>query len=148
MNDDDPRDDMGSPYDPDTPEGFLEMMQHHFDKWWNSLNPPRSFNGVSLERETARATWNAAGDHFWHHLETVYDCMKGSSEVWKQNAHHEAGYLVSQFSGDSYSFKLDNYMDWHFKHSDHVRREYHNGTITITYRPKPESESESESELD
>ena len=144
MNDRDPRDDMGLPYDPDTPEGFAEMMQHHFDKWWDSLDPPGSIMGVSLEKETARATWNAAGDHFWHHLEMVYDCMKGSAEVWKQNAHEEAGYIVSQLAGDSYSFKLEDFMDWQAKHGEHVRREYDHDTITITFRPKPESASELE----
>lgn len=136
MNSDDPRDDMGLPYDPDTSEGFAEMIRHHFEKWWDELDPPGSVNGVSLEPETARATWNASVEHFWEHLELVYDTMRGSSEVWKDKALEEAGYAVSQFSGDSFSFTLDDYLKWHDKHAQHVRREYADGIITITFRPK------------
>ena len=135
MNERDPRDDMGLPYDPDTPEEFANIIRDDFEKWWNELDPPGSVGGVSLERETALATWNASVEYFWHHLELVYDTMKGSSEVWKEKAWEEAAYAVSQFSGDSFSFKLDDYMKWHDEHAQHVRREYNNGTVTITFRP-------------
>jgi len=135
MNQRDPRDDMGLPYDPDTPEGFAEMMRHHFDLWWAELDPPGSINGVSLEKDTARATWNASVEYFWDRLEMVYDCMSGTKEVWEQKALEEAGYAVSQFSGDSFSFKLEDYFNWHDKHAQHVRREYQDGVVTITFRP-------------
>lgn len=136
MSNRDPREDMGLPYDPDTPEGFADMMRHHFDKWWNALDPPGSYQGASLEEDAARATWNAAGEYFWDHLEMVYDCMKGSADVWSQKALEEAGYLVKQLGSDAYSFKLNDFLDWQGEHGEHVRREYDDGTITITFRPK------------
>lgn len=144
MSNRDPRDDMDLPYDPDTPEGFVEKMQDHFDQWWDSLNPPGSFNGVSLEKETARVAWNASGEQFWHHLEIVYDCMKGSTEVWNQQSLELAGYIITQFSGDSYTYNLNDYMDWQAKHAEHLHREYNNDTVTITIRPNVAPESELE----
>lgn len=129
---------MGLPYDPDTPEGFAEMMRFHFEKWWSALDPPGSINGASLDKDTARATWNNSVEYFWDHLEMVYDCMKGSSGVWQQKALEEAGYMVSQYSGDSFSFTLDEFLKWSDKHGHHVRREYDNGVVTITFRPPQE----------
>ena len=70
----------GKPFEPETPEEFLQRGEEAFQIWWDELDSPGSSGGLELDCEIARAVWVAAYEHSADCIMLVYDGARANVE--------------------------------------------------------------------
>jgi hypothetical protein len=143
MNTDrDPRDDLDEPFYPRTAVDMRKVYRERFEEWWNSLDPPSCYNGLALEKQSAYFVWMAAEENNSDVLDWASESMDATCELRHRIAYEEACYMLFLLTGrDSFSFRLEDYLDWLRVNCENARRDYSNGTITITYSKPVEPRS-------
>ena len=130
----DPRDDMPLPYEPGKPEGLHQLIQRRFNEWWEELGTPAFFNGIPMDKDTAFATWMAMQEEVGELVNMVYESCQASNQLTQEKAYEETCYIINRLSGkQSFSFNLEEYINWLEYHCENARREYGSATVTITF---------------
>ena len=124
-------DDMGPPFQPATPEEFLAQAGTTFQRWWDGLDPPNSYEGRSLDMDETRVVWLAACVQVWETLEFIHESAHAHSDVRSTTAELELAYIVDKHHNGQLTFSLNDLMDWSQQHEQDIRRSRSEDAITI-----------------
>lgn len=120
-----------SPVRPTSPESVRAHALKSFLQWWESLDPPGSYNGRSLDADEARAVWFAACVQLWEELEAIHEVARAHADVQSETAHQELAYLVDSHHHGKLTLDLDDLIDWSMPHERNIRRNRNKDTIAI-----------------
>ena len=138
-------DDAGRPFEPATPDEFVQRGEEAFHIWWSELDPPRSSEGLELGFEAARTVWLATYEHSDPCILLVYDCAESSANAAPMSQ-AELAYVVHRHHNGSMALPAQSFCAWVARHEDLIRQEYEEderdadpGTVTIWIDHKGES---------
>jgi hypothetical protein len=112
------------PFEPETPEAFIQRGEEAFQIWWRELESQALSGGLELNYETARAVWSAAYEHSADCICLIYDGAESSVGGAHPTGEMQLACVVHRHHNGSISFPSRDFFDWAAKHEDHVRQEY------------------------
>lgn len=116
--------DSGTPFDPETPEAFLQRGEEAFHNWWSELDSPGSSGGLELDYETSRAVWLAAYEHSADCIMLVYDGAESNVVGAHPTGEMQLACAVHRHHNGSISLPNRDFFRWVGEHEHHIREEY------------------------
>jgi hypothetical protein len=112
------------PFEPETPEAFIQRGEEAFQIWWRERDSPASSRGLELDCETARGVWSAAYEHTTNCIMLVYDGAESSVDGAHPTGEMQLACVVHRHHDGTIAFPSRDFFDWAAKHENHIRQEY------------------------
>lgn len=120
-------DDIGRPFEPETPGEFYRRGEEAFHIWWSELYLPGWSGGLELEYETARAVWSATYEQNADCILLVYDGAEANAGGAHETGEMQLACVVHHHHDGGSTLRNRDFIDWVAKYEDRIRQEYHEG---------------------